>query len=48
MVRFDMMVRRMDEITETKTIQPSAKLIDYLNRNDFEWNFQARSGVSIG
>jgi cell filamentation protein len=35
---FDMMVRLMDEITDTERIQPLAKVIDHLKRNDFKWN----------
>jgi cell filamentation protein len=35
---FEMMVRLMDEITDTERIQPLAKVIDYLRRNDFNWN----------
>jgi len=34
----DMMVRLMDEITDTERIQPLAKVIDHLKRNDFKWN----------
>jgi cell filamentation protein len=34
----DIMVRLMDEITDTERIQPLAKVIDHLKRNDFKWN----------
>ena len=34
----DMMVRLMDEITDTERIQPLAKVIDHLKRSDFPWN----------
>jgi fido (protein-threonine AMPylation protein) len=34
----DMMVRLMDEITDTERIQPMAKVIDHLKRNRFKWN----------
>jgi cell filamentation protein len=34
----DMMLRLMDEITDTERIQPLAKVIDHLKRNDFKWN----------
>jgi cell filamentation protein len=34
----DIMVRLMDEITDTDRIQPLVKVIDHLKRNDFRWN----------
>jgi cell filamentation protein, protein adenylyltransferase len=34
----EMMVRMMDEITDTERIQSLAKVIDHLKRNDFNWN----------
>jgi cell filamentation protein len=33
-----MMERLLDEITDTERIQPLAKVIEHLNRNDFNWN----------
>jgi hypothetical protein len=33
-----MMERLMDEITDTERIQPLAKVIEHLKRNDFKWN----------
>jgi cell filamentation protein len=33
-----MMERLMDEITDTDRIQPLAKVINHLKRNDFNWN----------
>ncbi len=33
-----MMVRLMDEITDTERIQPLVKVIDHLKKNEFHWN----------
>ncbi len=34
----NMMVRLMDEITDTERIQPLTKVIDHLQQHDFNWN----------
>jgi cell filamentation protein len=34
----NMMVRLMDEITDTERIQPLTKVIDHLKQHDFNWN----------
>lgn len=44
----DMMVRMMDEITDTERIQSLAKVIDHLKRNNFNWNDVYISTTTVG